>query len=128
MRRSFKRFNTSQIVLALALFGIAACVAVLTLPTKDPLRQPDVDVRNWLLTLTPIGTKAENVKELLLKKGWNNEGYQSTNPPPATKPFLGGDIGGYQGLPWYVLVSAFWEFDSEGRLTDIRVRRIEDSP
>jgi hypothetical protein len=110
------------------MFGCAAWIAVVILRTKDPLTQPDADVRNWLLTLTPVGTKAETVKALLVKKGWNIDGYQSTNPPPATKPFFGGDIGGYQGTPWYVFVSAFWEFDSDSRLTDIRVRRIEDSP
>jgi hypothetical protein len=111
--------------------GIVATVALAVVVIRlvaNPLRQPDDKIRDSLLALTPLGAPSREVKAFLDSRGWHDEGWQATDPSLAQKPFLGGVIGGYQGFPWYVDVLAFWEFNAEDRLTDIRIHRIYDSP
>jgi hypothetical protein len=110
--------------------GIVAVLALAVVVIRlvaNPLRQPDDKIRDSLLALTPLGAPSREVKAFLDSRGWNDDGWQVTDPPLAQKPFLGGVIGGYQGFPWYVNVAAFWEFDAEDRLADIRIVRIPDS-
>jgi hypothetical protein len=95
---------------------------------SNPLRKSDADLRAWLLTATPLGSSQATVSTTLDQLGWNDPRYQQTWPSPATKPFLGGELGGYQGFPWYVTVRAFWEFDDNNRLQNIRIHRVHDSP
>jgi hypothetical protein len=110
----------------LLLIAIVICGAARS--AFNPLRRSDAAIRAWLLTATPLGSNREKVQATLDKRGWHDGAYQTAVPLPATEPFLGGGIGGYQGLPWRVNVSAFWEFDERGRLSGIRIQRIIDSP
>ena len=115
-----------RLILALAVIGGAALV--LARMAANPLRQSDADLRAWLFTKTPRGSSYNEVRSAVERHGWFTDGYRTTQPRPATDPFIAGDLGGYQGLPWYVFVSAFWEFDGNNQLADIRIRRIIDSP
>jgi hypothetical protein len=108
--------------MAIAVVAAAAQIAL------NPARGSDAEIRAWLFTVTPLGTAQREVQTALDERSWHQPGYQQTVPPPANKPFLGGEIGGYQGFPWYVFVDAFWEFDENDQLADIRIRRIIDSP
>ena len=98
---------------------------------RNPLRKPDAEVRDWLLTQTPLGLSQGEVRAFLDNRGWNEPGHHKTIPPRANEPFLGGAIGHYQDLknfPFRTTVRAFWEFDSDGKLVDIRIDRWIDSP
>ena len=108
--------------------AVAVFLAALIAIASNPFRRPDASVRAWLLTKTPLGSSLEDVRSLLEQHGWHDERFQDTLPRPAAVPFLGGEIGSYQGLPWHTSVRAFWEFDSNNRLVDIRIERIMDSP
>lgn len=118
--------RVTRIILAVA------CILTATLLAGwiafSPLRRSDDGVRAWLLAKTPLGSSLAEVRPFLEQHGWNDERFQQTMPPPATKPFLGGKIGSYQGFPWYTSVRAFWEFDSSNRLVNIRIERVYDSP
>jgi len=111
---------------AIASFVIAIILALVI--GANPTRRSDEGLQAWLQAKTPLGSKRSDVRAVLAKHGWQNDGYQRTQPPPASKPFLGGTIGGYQGLPWYTSVQAFWEFDRNDRLIAIRIRRTVDAP
>lgn len=106
----------------------AIAILVVAVISANPLRRSDASVRAWLLTTTPLGSGLDDVRTVLEQHGWHDEVFQRTQPPPASEPFLGGEIGSYQGLPWHTSVRAFWEFDSNGRLADIRIERLLDSP
>jgi hypothetical protein len=107
------------------LFGVAiACWQL----ASNPLRKSDATVQEWLFSKTPLGSRIDEVRPFLDQHGWNDPRFQKTWPRPAKEPFLGGEIGSYQGLPWWVSVRAFWEFDDDGRLTNIQIERTYDSP
>jgi hypothetical protein len=114
----------------IGLFFLTAIAVIVTAAqiALNPVRGSDAEIRTWLFTVTPLGSDQRKVQAALDERGWHQPGYQQTLPLPATKPFLGGEIGGYQGFPWYVFVSAFWEFDENDQLADIRIRRIIDCP
>jgi hypothetical protein len=107
---------------------IGAVFLIAALTPSNPLRQSDADLRAWLFIKTPLGSTSNEVRSAVERLGWNTDGYKNTLPRPARDPFIAGELGGYQGIPWYKFVSAFWEFDSSNRLADIRIRRIVDSP
>jgi hypothetical protein len=111
---------------------MAAAVVAIIVSTwqimSNPMRGTDDEIRAWLYALTPHETSQQSVQNTLDARGWDNPANQKTLPQLAKKPFLGGTIGGYQGLPWYVFVQAYWEFDEQGQLSDIRIRRLIDSP
>ena len=115
-----------HVFLIVAVIGVAAIIVLRM--ASDPLRQSDAKLRAWLLTRTPLGASSNEVLMTVKSHGWYTDGFKSTLPRPATDPFIAGDLGGYQGLPWYTFVSVFWEFDSNNRLVGIRIRRIHDSP
>jgi|SRR6478735_9763301 len=115
--------------LIILIVGVIALVGVIMVRvTSNPLRQRDAQLRAWLLTQTPLGSSSNEVRAVLDRRGWYTDGYRTTQPRPASDPFISGALGGYQGLPWYVSVSAFWEFDSSNRLAGIQIQRIMDSP
>jgi hypothetical protein len=114
------------------LLVLASCIATTTVISlrlgSNPLRQADADLRARLLAKTPLGSTSNEVRAFLEQQGWHTDGYLTTQPRPATDPFLAGSLGSYQGLPWAVSVSAFWEFDRSNRLAHIRIQRTVDSP
>ena len=114
------------IILAVTVISIVAAITIRI--KSNPLRQSDGDLRAWLLAKTPLGSSSNEVRSVLEQHGWYTDGFRTTQPRPATDPFLAGELGGYQGLPWHVFVSAFWELDASNRLAGIRIRRIMDSP
>ena len=114
------------IIIVVALIAVVAAVTLRV--ASNPLRQSDANLRAWLLAQTPLGSSSNQVRSVLEQQGWHTDGFRTTQPRPATDPFIAGELGGYQGLPWYVFVSAFWEFDASNRLAGIRIRRIMDSP
>lgn len=114
------------ILFTLAVILIVAAISVRI--ASNPLRQSDAGLRAWLLTKTPLGSSSNEVRSVLEQHGWYTDGYRKTRTRPAADPFIAGDLGGYQGLPWYTFVAAFWELDSSNRLADIRIQRIIDSP
>ena len=117
------RWKSTFLLLLIALAMFAA-----TRIFFNPLRRSDAEVRAWLCSITPLGSNRNEVQAIVDARGWSDKRYQKTVPSPAKKPFLGGEIGGYQGMPWYVFVSAFWEFDEDNRLKNIQIRHIIDSP
>jgi hypothetical protein len=114
--------------LVIAVLSMIAVGALSIAVASNPLRKSDVELRAWLLAKTPLGSSMADVRSLLDRHGWHDARFQQRRPLPATEPFLGGDIGSYQGLPWHTSVRAFWEFDSSNRLVNIRIERILDSP
>jgi hypothetical protein len=120
------RYGRFLVLLCIAV-GVVAVIVTVRI-SSNPLRQSNAGVRAWLLTITPIGTSSNDVRAITEQRGWYTDGYRTTVPRPARDPFIAGKLGGYQGLPWYTAVSAFWEFDASNRLADVRIRKGLDSP
>lgn len=114
------------ILLVVAIVALTGFITVRV--ASNPLRQSDAELRAWLLAKTPVGSSSNQVQAVLQQHGWYTDGFRTTQPRPATDPFIAGDLGGYQGLPWHVFVSAFWELDGNNQLAGIRIRRTIDSP
>lgn len=124
---SRKSWLRVALIFAFALLILAIVWQTLRI-AANPLRQNDVTVRNSLLQLTPLGTSRGDVETILKARGWDVPAVNAREPDP---PQLVGKLGGYQPLehfPWPVLVYAFWDFDSDGRLQEVRIERMIDSP
>jgi hypothetical protein len=116
---------------SIAVVAVLVIVLLITAAMANPLRKSDRAISAWLLGRTPCGSSIDDVRAFLDKRGWNEPGYHRTRPAPAVEPFLGGTIGSCHELrrfPWTTFVQAFWEFDREGRLVNIRIQRTIDSP
>jgi hypothetical protein len=114
-----------------ALLSVVIIVALVIATMANPLRKADTEVIAWLLAQTPPGSSLNEVRTFLDQRGWNEPGYHETKPPVAAEPFLGGTIGSYHDLrnfPWITFVQAFWEFDGEGQLINIKIHRTIDCP
>ena len=116
-----------RLLLILVVALIAIITAIVARIGSNPLRQSDANLRAWLLAKTPLGTSSNEVRSAVERLGWYTDGYATSQPRPARDPFIAGELGGYQGIPWYKFVSAFWELDSSNRLSHIRIRRVEDA-
>jgi hypothetical protein len=94
---------------------------------SDPLRLPQAVIEAHLLELTPLGTSSIRAAGVIRQEGWNT--YQQDWPPlPPGMTTIKAQLGGYQGLPWYVYVRGIWYFDRDGRLVKVEVEKIFDSP
>jgi hypothetical protein len=105
-----------MLIVALAAAGLLCVWRIAT----NPLRQDQAAIRDWLLLITPIGSSRDSVVAKCHQMGWdlNVHGLQTE----------AGVIGGYQGMPWWVSIGAYWQFDEADQLSDVRVDKTFDSP
>ena len=119
--------------------GLTAVIACCS-----PLRQSEVETRNALLKLTPIGMADTRVLSIvreryggicvpaenmyLGKLAWNNPVYSSHS---ARSSLYGVCLGEYwpawNAGPFTTVVFADWYFDAEGKLVEVRVVKEVDA-
>ena len=102
------------------------------------LRLPEVTLERKILEETPLGATASEVQEFIREEGWDLVGADFHN---AKKGFLDqrvrpyaivgqssirAELGRYFGFPFWTYVTAFWGFDSEGKLIAIWVWKTVD--
>jgi hypothetical protein len=96
------------------------------------VRQSDAAIRRQLLQLTPIGTSAERVFDVLEYRLERDRRSHITGfPGQRPGSFMSVDLGHYfeprsfsEGFFLFpTVVQAFWHFDERNKLRDIRVRR-----
>lgn len=124
--------------------GIAITVIAgfigMQISAKNPLRKPESDIKFWILKEVPLGSSVDQVKAFIKSQGWKLDSEWHGNPGtvssetayPSAKNFpgvlggyfIGADLGEYQGIPWQISVDAYWGFDSEKKLIDLRVRKM----
>jgi len=117
-----KRWLVPVIGLGLLVVGVAAYLAVVEFP--NPLRKSNEDVRALLLEQTPLGMTRADVEFLLKAKGWQHSFTVDERGFNTARAI----IGEYQGFPWWVFVEGVWVFDGEGKLIEVKVDKIYDSP
>jgi hypothetical protein len=125
-------------LLLFALVGVlAVMIFAITASLLNPLRKPPDQIRAYLLARTPLGTKKDDVRVLLQEKRWQRfpekpesgafSVYRRRHNGSGSRAIYA-ELGGYQGFPWWVSVSAIWVFDEEGKLIDVDIHKIHDSP
>jgi hypothetical protein len=114
---------------ALCVFGL---VAILTQAgcSSYEFRSED-SIRNSLTRQTPLGSSPEAVLSLVHREGWLSVGYDPKvgfvpdgTPYPKWPGFstIGARIGKYYLNPFvFTQVSAFWIFDKDQKLAEIRI-------
>ena len=112
-------------VAIIAIVFVAAVVAAVSVRiATNPVRRSDPEIRKWLLTKTPRGTKSNEVWSVAYRQGWELISPTKVNAPTN----IVGKLGGYQGFPFYTFVYGIWDFDASNNLEDIRISRIMDGP
>ena len=112
-----------------------ACVAVVLWFYPPSLMRSEVGIRNSLLKQTPLGSSFDQVRSFAERQGWRPHGEwngfqrQEAGKLPETVGVtsIEAEVGRYW-LPFCTTVTAFWGFDSEGRLIDVWVWKTTDSP
>jgi hypothetical protein len=118
---------------------VGGCLALCTIGVvaANPLRLPVPVIRSWLLHEAPLGSDFSDVRAWLERRRWLDLGHHEQVGFPWEEPgqqygiigarSLGAHLGHYQGIPWRVDVEAFWAFDGDGRLVEVKVRKDADS-
>jgi hypothetical protein len=132
-----KRLRALVVLTALLAAVVVAFIAILYAASNSLRRSPE-QIRASLLRDCPPGTDMEAVRSFLDQRGWRDQHYDEgrgfSNPDaPAVAigaQSLHADLGRYYELipPLPTWVEAFYGFDANGRLIDIRVRKTMDGP
>lgn len=107
---------------------IAAAVAVIS----NPLRRSDEAIRTWLLNSVPAGSSIEHLTSVAGERGWRvKSGWDGTQPQADWGGIDGAHIvwvylGGYRNI-FRTDLDSFWSFDENGRLVDVKTRRMTDA-
>jgi hypothetical protein len=110
--------------------AIVATGAVLF--ASNPLRWPDSAIHSWLLREVPKGSDLRQLKTVAKARGWRINGEWHGNEPHADWGGISGHtiawiyLGGYRSI-FRVDFDSFWAFDEQGRLVDVRLRRMVDA-
>jgi hypothetical protein len=122
-----KRLGPTLLILLAIVLLIGGIVAVLQ---SNSLRSSESDIRNSILQKSPMGSSISDVKAAIQSQPWLNVSEWTVDPsePSVVRAPVQGThvIVGYQyyrGLPWRMVVRAYWGFDSEGKLVDLRVEK-----
>jgi hypothetical protein len=100
---------------------------------SNPLRWPDGAVHRWLLWKVPAGSDSTQLQSVAARSGWKMRGTWPGHQLHSDWGGIDGTVivwiylGGYPGFLRTDLDS-FWAFDEQGRLKDVRVRRMIDGP
>lgn len=124
----------------IAVVSISALALIVTAAALNPLRKPEKKIEAALLEVTPIGSKASDVRSIVEQKGWLDQKYSGTTGflkqeigkqvQTVGKTSIRGHLGAYRGFPVQLCtdVTAFWAFDEESRLVDVWVWKTTDAP
>ena len=120
--------------------GLLIIVVIVGLGVKmastNPLRESEVNIRLRILGNVPLGSSVQDVNNFIAKEGWkisyDREGTptnlsEKSYPGVKGRHIIGADLGHYLGIYGRVDLDAYWGFDSEGRLVDLRVRKMVGS-
>jgi len=119
-------------LLALILIPIAFFGLRIVFDLSNPLRQPVEQIRADILDITPLGTSIEEVSRIIENNetwGWGGHiapvgfrtGSRSDDPRVGVKS-IRVNLGGYTNI-FSTGVVAWWGFDEDDTLIDIRVEK-----
>lgn len=109
--------------------AVALCAAAWWFWPNSLLR-PTVAIRQSLLWSAPLGSRSSEVRVLATRNGWLVRNYEGTTGYVSEGGNVVGltSIQGNLGDLGPMNVTAFWGFDSQDRLVDVRVWRTFDLP
>jgi hypothetical protein len=116
----------------LAAFAAIAITAAATLAfVLNPLRGSDASVHAYLLDRVPPGSTLETLQGVAQREGWRVNGTWQRGPDSDWGGIDGATVAWiYLGGYWNVFrtdLDSFWAFDEQGRLLDVRIRRMTDA-
>jgi hypothetical protein len=92
----------------------------------------DDSVHSYALAKVPLGSTLGALREAAQREGWRINSTWTRGPHSdwggidgATVVWI--DLGGYRNL-FRTDLDSFWAFDEQGRLVDVRIRRMTDVP
>jgi hypothetical protein len=102
--------------------------------SNDVYRGSEESIETYLRTQTPLGSSQQQVTQWLSARGVGSEVFEAIVEPnsdyPPTKiggtSFIHESVAHY-GLIFRADIEAFYIFDSQGTLVDLRVRRTVDA-
>lgn len=120
-----QRVGISHMHLQRCLFLVLITALLSGCATLNSARRPEPDIREELLSETPLGSSYESVYQHIRRT------YPDETPYVDEKTrSIRADVGGH--WTWGILVgcvvSATWEFDENDRLRDIKVEKWYDGP
>jgi len=100
------------------------------------LRRPESGIRASLLRSTPLGSSSQEVRTYVERQGWLATNYvgsagflkQEAGVPAVEvgATSIRGELGHYRSGLFQTYVTAFWGFDTNGRLMDVWVWKTTD--
>jgi hypothetical protein len=116
------------------LIAIAAAVLVAYWPGNSVYWGSEHSIEAYLKTQTPLGSSQERVSQWLSARNLRGEIHRATIEPNSEYPLttIGGSSFIHESVAHYGAIfrtdiEAFYVFDANGKLVDLRVRRTVDA-
>ncbi len=118
------------------LLGVIALISLVAFGWwfMNPLYRSEEKVHSWMLGLAPLGTTVDDALHLARERGWEIRSDREFPAEPARSHYSEVEgtrivhlyLGGYR-VVFQVDLDAFWGFDEDGKLTDLKVRKMIDA-
>ncbi|MEN6385923.1 MAG: hypothetical protein ABFD79_12105 [Phycisphaerales bacterium] len=133
--------NTKIQFLKISSLSLLITLAVLLfIVLSNPLRRSEENIKNRLLSKTPLGTQFSEVKKYIKKQGWEIDTFEDENRgfldqrehelKVVGEKSIRASLGDYHDIQmgYKANVTVFWGFDKDSRLIDIWVWKTWDAP
>jgi hypothetical protein len=101
----------------------------------NPLRWPASCLRLYLLQMTPLNSKYDEVEKKISFKNWDVNGsskkfgfydQRDTHAKITGDMYIRASLGDYWGIPFKANVTVYWGFSKQGELIDVWVWKTWD--
>jgi hypothetical protein len=100
-------------------------IYLFAMPLTNPLRRSSDQIAASLLEETSRGASRAEVEALVSRRGWRSGGIMGQEPPGG----IGVEIGTYRDVLFRTAVFAYWVFDADDRLQEVKVNKmVIDAP
>jgi hypothetical protein len=126
------KFTRKEVFTAI-LITATLLASVVAIASFNPLRRPAEDIRVSFLKATPVGSDSYSVIKFAKERGYDvasrSGGYYVDRSTVVGTSSMHCLLGEYHGipLPFVTSVEAYWAFDQQGKLVDIRIRKSTDA-
>ncbi len=120
------RFTKRAFLVVAVITAVATSILML-----NPLRRSDAGVHSYLLQQVPPGSNLDMLRSVAQREGWRINNTWPRGPHSDWGGIDGATVawiylGGYWS-PFRTDLDSFWAIDENGKLVDVRIRRMTDS-
>jgi len=124
-----------KILLAVAIGFVTLLILCIYTPFYGLGSKTEQEIHDWALSRAPVGSSVEEVQTFIQSQGWEQNYNWKGTPDHSSETFypgvkgghiIGANLGQFRGLFFTCNIDAYWGFDANGKLIELRVRKMYD--